>query len=163
MSTINQSRRRLFSRKKNHAIRPPWSRDDIEFTDICSRCDKCSQVCETNIIVKGDGGFPEIDFKDNECTFCKKCAEICPEAIFHDTEQPAWNIKAKVKDTCLANQGIWCQSCKDACDPRAITFKPAIGQAPRPNINLEACTGCGACVAPCPNNSISLASSTTDL
>ena len=159
MSNINQSRRRLFSRRKSNAIRPPWSRTDIEFTDICSRCDKCIQSCETDIIIKGDGGFPEIDFKIDECSFCKKCAEVCPEAIFTDTNEQAWQLTATVNDTCLAHHGIWCQSCKDACDPRAITFKPEIGQAPRPNIDLNACTGCGACVAPCPNNSIILAAS----
>lgn len=163
MSLINQSRRRLFSRKKNNAIRPPWSRDDIEFTDVCSRCDKCIQICETNIIIKGDGGFPEVDFKDDECTFCKKCVQVCPEAIFNDTEHQAWQLTATVNNTCLANQGIWCQSCKDACDSSAISFRPVIGQAPRPDINLDACTGCGACVAPCPNNAIFMTSLTTVL
>lgn len=163
MSNVNQSRRRLFNRRTSDAIRPPWSRDDIEFTDVCSRCDKCVQICETNIIVKGDGGFPEINFKDDACTFCKKCAEVCPEAIFNNTELQAWKITATVNHSCLANQGIWCQSCKDACDPRAISFKPAIGQAPHPDIDLDACTGCGACVSPCPNNAISITSSTTSL
>jgi len=163
VSNINLSRRRLFNRGKTHVIRPPWSRNDIEFTDICSQCDQCIQVCETHIIIKGDGGFPEVDFKNGECIFCKKCAEACPEAIFNDTHKQAWQLAAIVNDSCLANQGIWCQSCKDACAPNAIIFKPAIGKAPHPDINLEACTGCGACVSPCPNNSISLTSSVTGM
>ncbi|WP_299791079.1 ferredoxin-type protein NapF [uncultured Shewanella sp.] len=160
MSEINQSRRRLFSRRKSNAIRPPWSRQDIEFTDICTRCDKCIQTCETRIIIKGDGGFPEVNFAIDECTFCKKCADICPEPLFIETDNAPWQIAAKINDTCLARKEIWCQSCKDACDPRAIRFIPAIGQVPQPQIDIELCTGCGACVAPCPNGSISLLDNT---
>lgn len=158
MTNINQSRRRLFSRKKSNAIRPPWSKPDIEFTDVCTRCDKCIDVCETNILIRGEGGFPEVDFKDDECTFCKKCVQVCPEPLFISTEEPPWKLYASVQTSCLANKGIWCQSCKDICDTRAINFKPAIGQAPKPLIDLDLCTGCGACVAPCPADAIKLLS-----
>ncbi|EDQ01520.1 ferredoxin-type protein NapF [Shewanella benthica] len=158
MNHINPSRRRLFSRKKSNAIRPPWSKTDIEFTDICTRCDKCIQACETQIIFRGDGGFPEINFADDECTFCNKCAEVCPEPLFLDTEHPPWELKAVVQETCLAYKGVWCQSCKDACDERAIGFKSAIGQAPKPVIDTDLCTGCGACAAPCPTDAINFLS-----
>ncbi|WP_076411130.1 ferredoxin-type protein NapF [Shewanella sp. UCD-KL12] len=154
MSNINQSRRRLFNRKKSSAIRPPWSKTDIEFTDICTRCDKCIKACETQILIRGDGGFPEINFANDECTFCKKCADICPEPVFNKTEQTPWESIALVLEPCLANKGIWCQSCKDACDARAISFKPGIGQAPKPIIDIDTCTGCGACVSPCPADAI---------
>lgn len=156
MSNINQSRRRLFSRRKSNVNRPPWSRQDIEFTDICTRCDKCIEACETKIITKGDGGFPEVNFTIDECTFCKKCVEACPEPLFTATDVSPWQIAATINDTCLARQGIWCQSCKDACDPRAISFTPAIGKAPQPQIDADICNGCGACVAPCPSHSITL-------
>ncbi|MGS0696898.1 ferredoxin-type protein NapF [Shewanella sp. 0m-4] len=154
MSTINQSRRRLFNRKKMNAIRPPWIKQSIEFTDECTRCDKCISACETQIIIKGDGGFPEIDFKIDECTFCKKCADACLEPIFEATDTTPWQMTAVIQDSCMAYQGIWCQSCKDACDPRAISFTLAIGKAPVPKIDLDACNGCGACVAPCPSTAI---------
>ena len=158
MSNINQSRRRLFSRKKSNAIRPPWSKTDIEFTDICTRCDKCIKACETQIIFRGDGGFPEINFADDECTFCKKCVEVCPEPLILDTAQAPWELKAVVQETCLAYKGVWCQSCKDACDERAISFKSAIGQAPKPVIDTDLCTGCGACASPCPTDAINFLS-----
>ena len=154
MSSINQSRRRLFNRKKNEAVRPPWVKQSIEFTDECTRCDKCISACETQIIIKGDGGFPEVDFKIDECTFCQKCANACPENLFEDTNTTPWQVKAKIQDSCMAYQGIWCQSCKDSCDSRAISFSLAVGKAPLPQIDLEACTGCGACVAPCPSTAI---------
>ena len=154
MSSINQSRRRLFSRKKSDAVHLPWVKSDIAFTDECTRCDKCISACETHIIIKGDGGFPEVDFKIDECTFCKKCVEACPEPLFTQTDETPWAITASIQNTCMAYQGIWCQSCKDACDEMATSFTMAIGKAPQPVIDLEACTGCGACVAPCPSDAI---------
>ncbi|PKG75794.1 ferredoxin-type protein NapF [Shewanella sp. GutCb] len=154
MNSINQSRRRLFNRKKNDAVHLPWVKKDIEFTDECTRCNKCIQACETNIIIKGDGGFPEVDFNIDECTFCQRCVDVCPEPLFTDTSAAPWEVTASIQDTCMAYQGIWCQSCKDACDVSAISFTMAIGKAPQPNIDVDACTGCGACVAPCPSNAI---------
>ncbi|WP_394200924.1 ferredoxin-type protein NapF [Shewanella waksmanii] len=151
---INQSRRNLFSRRKTNVIRPPWVKLDIEFTDYCTRCDKCIDACETQIIARGDGGFPEINFSRDECTFCGNCSEVCPEPLFDKQQTSPWTIKASIKDNCLAFNGVWCQSCKDACEPRAISFSPQIGKAPQPTINLNSCTGCGACVAPCPNGAI---------
>ncbi|EGM70641.1 ferredoxin-type protein NapF [Shewanella sp. HN-41] len=153
--SINHSRRSLFNRRKNTAIRPPWVREDIEFTDVCTRCSACITACETHIIHKGDGGFPELSFRDNECTFCTLCAKACPEALFDLTQTP-WHYKAHVQDNCLTYQGIWCQSCKDACEPRAITFTLSIGKAPTPKIDINLCTGCGACVAPCPSQAIQM-------
>ncbi|MCL1144034.1 ferredoxin-type protein NapF [Shewanella gaetbuli] len=154
---INQSRRNLFSRRKTNVLRPPWVKQDIEFTDICTRCDKCIQVCETHIIKRGDGGFPEVDFSIDECTFCQKCSDICPEPVFDKAQDTPWQVKANIKDNCLTHNGIWCQSCKDACDPRAITFTMAVGQVPKPQIDINSCTGCGACVSPCPNDAIGMA------
>lgn len=154
MTSINQSRRRLFNRKNTQAVHLPWVDTNIEFTDICTRCNKCIDACETNIIVKGDGGFPEVNFAIDECTFCQKCVQTCDEPLFNLEAEQAWRLKATILDACMAHQGIWCQSCKDACDSRAINFSLAIGKAPVPNIDIEACTGCGACVAPCPSHAI---------
>ncbi|WP_088210665.1 ferredoxin-type protein NapF [Shewanella sp. Shew256] len=154
--SINHSRRNLFSRRKSLAIRPPWVREGIEFTDICTRCSACITACETKIIYKGDGGFPEVSFKDNECTFCRQCATVCPEEKLFDLTQTPWQHKAVIQDNCLTYQGIWCQSCKDACEPRAISFTLSVGNAPMPKIDSELCTGCGACVAPCPSQAISI-------
>ncbi|GIU50191.1 ferredoxin-type protein NapF [Shewanella algidipiscicola] len=155
-NTMDQSRRRLFNRRAQQAIRPPWSRTDIEFTDICTRCNLCIEACETAIIFRGDGGFPEINFSQAECTFCTKCVSACKEPLFNDPQQEPWQLRAVIDNSCLALSGIWCQACKDACDARAITFTPAIGCAPQPAIMLDSCTGCGACVSPCPSQSISI-------
>ncbi|WP_418358540.1 ferredoxin-type protein NapF [Shewanella basaltis] len=155
---INQSRRNLFSRRKTHVIRPPWSKPEHSFTDNCTRCDKCIDACETKIIKRGAGGFPEIDFSQDECTFCKQCVEVCPEPVFDTSTEGPWPLVANINDTCLTAKGVWCQSCKDACEPRAISFIMAVGQVPKPQIDLAACTACGACVSPCPSDAITLIS-----
>lgn len=56
---VNLSRRRLFARKThtNDAVRLPWLAQPEQFTDGCTRCGKCIDVCETKIITKSDGGF----------------------------------------------------------------------------------------------------------
>ena len=154
--SINHSRRSLFSRRKSLVIRPPWVREGVEFTDVCTRCSACITACETKIIYKGDGGFPEVSFKDNECTFCTQCATVCPEEELFDLSQTPWQHQAVIQENCLTFQGIWCQSCKDACEPRAIGFTLSVGQAPMPKIDTSLCTGCGACVAPCPSQAISI-------
>lgn len=153
---INQSRRNLFSRRKTNVIRPPWSKPEQAFTDNCTRCDKCITACDTQIIKRGEGGFPEIDFSDDECTFCKQCVEVCPEPVFDTTLAQPWTYVASIKDNCLTAKGVWCQSCKDACEPRAISFSMAVGQVPKPVIDIDACTGCGACVSPCPADAVTL-------
>lgn len=153
---INLSRRRLFSRRKDTALRPPFLREGVDFTDVCTRCGDCLAACETRILIKGEGGFPEVSFKDAECTFCGRCHEVCKEPLFDAEKSPAWDLKAEISSACLAERGIWCQSCKDACDERAINFTPAVGKAPAPQLSLDACTGCGACVAPCPADAISI-------
>ncbi|RLV61525.1 ferredoxin-type protein NapF [Parashewanella curva] len=155
-SRVNLGRRRLFSRRKIDANRPPWVKQDIEFTDICSRCDACITACETKIIFRGDGGFPEVDFNKGECTFCEQCVNACKEPIFDIKQAQPWEIKAQVKDNCLAHNGVWCQSCQDMCEPEAIRFEFRINQAPIPIIDTQACTGCGACVEPCPTNAIKI-------
>jgi ferredoxin-type protein NapF len=76
--------------------------------------------------------------------------------VFDLAQSLPWSIRASIKDSCLTYEGVWCQSCKDACDPRAISFIMAVGQVPKPLIDTDACTGCGACVSPCPSNAIQI-------
>lgn len=155
---VDSSKRRFFKRQSLDAesVRLPWVSNHKEFTQDCTRCGKCIEQCETNIIVKGDGGFPTVDFSIDECTFCYQCASVCPEPIFkHENESP-WEIKAEITDQCLAHKNVECRSCGDMCEPMAIQFKLSIGQVATPIINIDECNGCGACVAVCPTSSINV-------
>ncbi|MFC3149588.1 ferredoxin-type protein NapF [Litoribrevibacter euphylliae] len=148
-------------------IRMPWMIAMEDFTDLCSRCAKCVDQCPEGVIKKGDGGFPTVDFQKGECTFCAECVDVCPEPVFKATDEPPWHLTAVIAETanqvsvtfdgvCMAYQGVVCQSCKDACDVRAIQMKYLSSATPVPKIDVDACTGCGACVSVCPTNAIGI-------
>jgi ferredoxin-type protein NapF len=138
--------------------RPPWALAEAQFIDACTRCAACVPVCPTRIIVIVRG-FPEVDFSRGECTFCGACADACKDkALFNgDIQARPWAIKAQVADNCLPNQGVECRICGDRCAVAAIRFSPRLGGPPLAVIDAAACTGCGACVAPCPVAAISVA------
>jgi len=162
---VSLSRRNLLRGKFNAAqgktaataVRLPWSISEQQFTDHCSRCNDCISACPENIIVKGSGGFPEINFALGECTFCQDCVVSCSAPLFTDpTTTSPWAYKAVISDKCLAQQNVQCQSCQDGCEPYAIAFAPRLGSVSHPKIDLTDCTGCGGCVSICPTNAISI-------
>ena len=166
---VDQTRRNFFRIKKvvaSDMIRLPWIINEQHFTDNCSQCGDCLSACEEQIIIKGDGGFPTIDFTKGECTFCQKCVESCKLPLFAEnlTEQP-WrltnnegltaNLAIEIKDNCLAVNQVFCRSCQDSCEGEAISFQYTTSSIPQPVINKNDCNGCGACVSVCPQTSIS--------
>ena len=146
-------------------VRPPWSMDESIFVAGCTRCGDCLSVCETQILVKGEGGFPEVKFALGECTFCQKCVEVCKQPIFRphfsqpnlgeQAEQP-WAHKVEIQANCLAFNSVECRSCEDNCENRAIHFKREIGGLAKPRVNLESCNGCGACIHVCPVSAVKI-------
>jgi len=138
-------------------IRPPWALGEAQFIDRCTRCNECLPACPQRILLAGDGGYPTVDFSRAECTFCGECVKACrPQALTRQDGQVPWNLKGLISDLCLARQGVECRICGDFCDVRAIRFTPRLGGSPLPEIDAEKCTGCGACVAPCPTRAINI-------
>ncbi|MDO6497591.1 ferredoxin-type protein NapF [Photobacterium sanguinicancri] len=157
---FDRGRRNLLSRRRIPALpRMPWLVDEDTFVDNCTRCNKCLSACETEIIVKGDGGFPTVDFNRGECTFCTRCAQACPEPLFRPTTEAAWDVKAQVTQQCLAQNNVECRSCGDMCEVQAIRFKLQAGGVAQPVFELDVCNGCGACVATCPTSAITMITS----
>ncbi|ATF91620.1 ferredoxin-type protein NapF [Cedecea neteri] len=138
------------------AIRPPWSGDESHFLLDCTRCDICITACQSRVLRRGQGGYPEIDFSRGECTFCYACADVCPQRLFAPQSAQPWSLTLQLSETCLAWHQVECRSCEDACEPQAIRFIPTLQDVSRPRISSSACHGCGACVAVCPTSAITL-------
>ncbi len=142
--------------KAEAPARPPWAvLPDATFTTRCTRCGDCVRVCPTKVLAAGDGGFPVIRFDQAGCSLCGDCAQVCQPKAISPAEQPvAFAWKVQVSDACLNRHGVECRVCGDACDAKALRFKPALGGISEMHIDLEACTGCGGCVAVCPVGAI---------
>ncbi|WP_374486074.1 ferredoxin-type protein NapF [Zoogloea sp.] len=154
---MDVSRRRFLGVRAPGGLpfRPPWSAAEDRFAALCTRCDACLPVCPTGLLKRGTGGYPEADFKAAACTFCGDCAQACPTgAIGRDTTQRPWDFGIRIDESCLAACNVECRVCGEICDAAAIRFRPRIGGVPLPEVDNTVCTGCGACLAPCPTTAI---------
>lgn len=138
------------------AVRPPWSIGEREFIDKCTRCNACLTVCETKILIKGEGGFPEVRFDNGECTFCQKCVEACQQPVFRSVDETPWEHKVRIHEHCLTQHRIECRSCQDSCSMSAIRFRLQSGGVAQPWVEMEQCNGCGACIQSCPVSAIKI-------
>lgn len=140
------------------AVRPPWALGEADFISRCTRCDACITACPTTILVQADGGFPAIDFSRGECTFCAQCVTRCePHALVrHHADDAPWGLKARINEACLAAAGVECRICGENCPTAAIRFRPRLGGVALPQLDVAACTGCGACFGPCPTRAIAV-------
>lgn len=133
-------------------LRPPWSIEEWRFQEKCTRCGDCVRACPEMILVGAGDKYPIVNFALGECTFCGECVQSCATGALNnrrDLEEP-WQAIAYVEPHCLAKNGTWCSVCIEKCEQEAISISSNIGRAPIPQINLDKCNGCGACVRPCP-------------
>ena len=146
------SRRQFLRGRRHHVdiIRPPWAISETLFTDQCQRCGQCIAQCETHLLIKGSGGFPQADFSQAHCNFCAQCVAACQHGALNSDQQKPWTVVAQVSNRCLALNQIHCRICEEFCEPQAIGFQLRLGGLAAPMINSELCTGCGECVAACP-------------
>ena len=62
----------------------------------------------------------------------------------------------RVNAACLEARGIACRACETVCDQDALRFRPIGGGNSLLSIEPDRCTGCGACIAPCPARALTL-------
>jgi ferredoxin-type protein NapF len=142
--------------RRRIVLRPPWARAEDEFLALCNRCGECLVSCPTGVLVAGDGGYPRINFQRGECTFCGNCAQYCTAGAIQRAGQSPWKLKAAIGGDCLAHHGVVCQVCGDQCPSHAVRFVAQPNTIAVPQLDASACQGCGACVASCPAQAITV-------
>lgn len=138
-------------------VRPPWALEEFAFIERCDQCGKCVAACESRIIQRDKHGFPFINFHNGECTFCAACLDLCAAGALQaqSGEQP-WRLEPVIDPKCMAMNGVVCRTCAEQCEAGAIHFFHVVGRGAVPTVQALSCTGCGACVGPCPSAAISL-------
>jgi ferredoxin-type protein NapG len=139
-------------------IRPPGALvGEDAFSTACDRCRLCSEACPYGVILHEgvasdkDEGLPYLDVEKNPCHWCPTmdCLNACPTGAlaYGDDGEVAPIAKVSLNETtCLNSSGILCDTCSYRCpqDVRAIRI---INRAPQ--LDLDACVGCGLCVFHC--------------
>lgn len=149
-------RGRLVRPAKEHGLRPPHALPEARFTDLCDGCAACAPACPEKVIRLDADRRPVLRFEHGECTFCTACIEACPTGALAAEGARPWTVKAEITGKCLTVGGVACRTCGDACPVSAIKFTPLADGRWLPVVRDEICTGCGACVAPCPVEAVAV-------
>ncbi len=142
--------------------RPPGAVAEGQFLASCTRCGDCVTACPPNAIVwappeagERRAGTPFIEPIRQACVMCidTPCISACEPGVLRK-ELPLTMATARIDtEACLPYQGQPCQLCVDQCPVDGAMSQDEVG---RPQINADACTGCGVClqVCPAPRNAI---------
>lgn len=138
----------------------PWPPGLQAAAESCRQCSgPCEPACPLEVVRfhplgHGLAGEPYLDFTLAGCTFCGECLEACPQrqAVAPGSTGRVRGEARLNRDRCLAWNGVLCMSCLGRCEPRAL----AMDRRRRLVIDAERCTGCGACVAPCPVSALAV-------
>jgi ferredoxin-type protein NapF len=143
---------------RNAPLRPPWALAEAAFVERCDACGECIAACPGQILCQDSAGLPRIDFSRGECDFCGACVDTCsPQALAREPGEPPWSLAAFIQqDACLASRKVECRRCADPCASGAIRIRPRVGGFSVPEIDINRCSGCGACYPVCPVQAISL-------
>lgn len=165
------------ARTRETGLRPPGALDEEEFLARCIRCFRCGDACPNRAIVAlsprsgadfsvtpgpGEEGTPVIFPRRQACMLCQGvpgeellCTAACPSGALQVVRKTEEDIRAKVRmgtaridaNLCYSWNGASCGVCARACPLPGIALK--VGLFERPEIDPEACVGCGLCERAC--------------
>ncbi len=141
-------------------VRPPGAVAAESFAALWDGCGDCARACPADAIVLTgpatalSAASPQILAADSPCVMCDDllCSAACPvDALTPVTPETMRIGRVRFRaDACLAAKGLdpGCDYCFDRCPLKgeAITYRRGHG----PEVQAEACTGCGTCAFFCP-------------
>jgi len=160
-------------------IRPPGSRNELDFMATCARCAQCMKVCPTNVIQPAvlDAGWegfftPQMDYRRGYCDWtCNECGKVCPTQAIRSLSLAEKRRKVIGRayidhNTCIPwSEGRDCLVCQELCPvPEKAIILVSAGQGEGqgqgrgsgraglrlPRVVAERCIGCGVCQFSCP-------------
>jgi ferredoxin len=151
-------------RSDSPPLRPPGAVTEEQFAGLCIRCGNCAQVCPSRIIEPefGESGVagllaPKLSFEADYCREdCHRCNLVCPSGAIarislEEKRRRVIGPAVVNLDTCLLAEGGECTACIQHCPYEAVSILTgADGFSTEPWVDLEKCTGCGACEVACP-------------
>lgn len=159
-----------FSAPENY-FRPPGSVPESLFNTLCIRCGNCIKSCPADIIIHQTRlthptalMTPEVTFRNHGYCLeeCNLCSKVCPSGAI-----TLFDIRAKSRlkmgtaiihpENCLLIRFEECDGCHAICSYKAIDFVRLDSSIQMiPVTNADKCTGCGACAAICPTETIEM-------
>ena len=142
-----------------YLIRPPGGQDETRFVSLCIKCNRCTEICPTDVIVNAgvrDGPLvartPKLDFAASYCNFCMDCIVVCPTQALVPVrkEEARVGIAVVMKDRCIPWQWGGCTRCYEKCPEKAIE----LDELKRPIVIEDKCNGCGVCKLVCPTDQL---------
>jgi len=150
-------------------LRPPGAVPEAEFVGQCIRCMRCVEACPNNAIILLDDSSdprlhktPVIKARRQACMLCQgvageylKCTNACPSGALQPIRNDIEEIRERVSmgtavidlDLCHSYNGWTCGACGRACPLPGVAL--TIGLWERPEVNPDACIGCGLCERAC--------------
>lgn len=136
-------------------LRPPGALPESKFLLVCTRCGDCQDACSYGAIhlVGLNGGVraatPFIDPYYKACEYCEdmSCVKVCQPGALQAEPNAKLGVARLVQQHCLVAQGQYCDYCARSCPPGVKAIK--MNQQRFPEIDQEACVGCGKCAYIC--------------
>lgn len=132
---------------------------DLSCPAGCFGYGDCLRACPFDAISMDERGLPVIDLV--KCTGCEACVRECPRsntgllAMMPDDGPVAVRCvshdKVPLRKSYCTRCCIACRKCEKACPADAIHVIEMVAI-----VDYEKCTGCGSCVAICPQSCIDL-------